>query len=149
LVIKVNAYPDSNNLSSDGNGRFRLSGEAKPIDFNTEKINTRIEEIEHKIDSLKIIKRLKMSRMDELNREISDTQESCRTQEITLANKKTHAENIAEQCNKIKAEEEVVVIELTDVDQELSVFNNVAYIVEVLMPSATMLTGLAYRVKLR
>lgn len=115
LVIKVDAYPDM----PSGMSGFKLAGEAKPIDLNTEKIKERIEEIQHKIDSLKMIKRMKEGRINELNNQISSSEVDLRNQEISLANKKAHAHNIQEQLNKINAENQVIELELVDVENEL------------------------------
>ncbi|MFZ2357239.1 MAG: hypothetical protein WAW67_05435, partial [Candidatus Omnitrophota bacterium] len=115
LVIKVDAYPD---MPEDTAG-FKLSGEAKPIDLNTEKIKEKIEEILHKIDSLKMIKRMKENRINELNNQISNSGLDLRNQEISLADKKAHAHNIQEQLNKINAENQVIDLELVDVENEL------------------------------
>lgn len=115
LVIKVDAYPD---MPEDTAG-FKLSGEAKPIDLNTEKIKEKIEEILHKIDSLKMIKRMKENRINELNNQISNSGLDLRNQEISLADKKAHAHNIQEQLNKIDAENQVINLELLDVENEL------------------------------
>lgn len=115
LVIKVDAYPD---MPEDIAG-FKLSGEAKPIDLNTEKIKEKIEEILHKIDSLKMIKRVKENRINELNNQISNSGLDLRNQEISLADKKAHAHNIQEQLNKIDAENQVINLELLDVENEL------------------------------
>ncbi|MFZ2938370.1 MAG: AAA family ATPase [Candidatus Omnitrophota bacterium] len=115
LVIKVDAYPDM----PEGTAGFKLSGEAKPIDLNTEKIKEKIEEILHKIDSLKMIKRMKENRINELNNQISNSGLDLRNQEISLADKKAHAHNIQEQLNKIDAENQVINLELLDVENEL------------------------------
>lgn len=115
LVIKVDAYPD---MPEDTAG-FKLLGEAKPIDLNTEKIKEKIEEILHKIDSLKMIKRMKENRINELNNQISNSGLDLRNQEISLADKKAHAHNIQEQLNKIDAENQVINLELLDVENEL------------------------------
>jgi len=114
LVIKINSHSDLN--SSEG---FKLQGEAKPIDLDTQKISEKIEQIQHSIDSLKLIKRVKESRIEELNKEISDAEVLLRAQEISLANKKASALTIDEQFNKIKGEDELICLELTDVDNEL------------------------------
>jgi len=115
LVIKVNG----DNTGQEASG-FKFSGEAKPIELNSEKIIARIEEIEHKIDSLKIIRRMKEVHIEELNKELSLLQDSLRSQEITLANKKAYFSTIEEQFNKIKAEEELLVLELSEIGSSLS-----------------------------
>lgn len=120
LVIKVDTYPDM----PEGISGFKLAGEAKPIDLNTEKIREKIEEIQQKIDSLKMIKRAKEIRIDELNNEIFNSGTGLRNQEISLADKKAHAHNIQEQLNKIDAENQVISLELLDVENELLQFND-------------------------
>lgn len=122
LVIKVNNYPEfvqDGTVTKEESG-FKVLGEAKPIDLDTQKISEKIEEIQHKIDSLKMIKRIKESRISELDTEMSSFQENIRSHEINLANKKTNLANIEDQFNKIRAEEEVIDLELSDVNTELT-----------------------------
>lgn len=122
LVIKVRDFPELNGASLDGapSPAFKLSGEAKPIDLDTRKINERIEQIQHKIDSLKVIKRVKESHIEELQHDMSASQGLIRNQEINLANKRAYSATIQGQFDKIKAEEELINLELSDVHSELS-----------------------------
>ncbi|MCU0665852.1 MAG: AAA family ATPase [Candidatus Omnitrophica bacterium] len=126
LVIKLNAYPQlnpENNYISESNGTFKLLGEAKPVDLNTEKIKEKIEQIQHKLDSLQMIKRMKEAHISDLGRDADLWQESLRSSEISLANKKALFDNIASQVDKIRSEEEVILLELSDVQQQLSGFD--------------------------
>ncbi|MCU0651979.1 MAG: AAA family ATPase [Candidatus Omnitrophica bacterium] len=116
LVIKVN----SDNVGQEASG-FKFSGEAKPIELNSEKINARLQELELKIDSLKIIKRMKEAHIEELNKELSLLQDNLHNQEIALANKRAYLATIEEQFNKIKSEEELLVLELSEISSTLSV----------------------------
>jgi chromosome segregation protein len=111
LVIKVKGYLDS----------LKLSGEAKPIDLDSRKINSRIEQIEAQINSLKNSKTAGENRISQLNKSVEAMQEERRNQEMALVNKKAFHQTILEQFNKIKEEEDIVVLELSDVDKELSV----------------------------
>ena len=110
LVIKVKGYLDS----------LKLSGEAKPIDLDNQKINSRIEKIEAQINSLKSSKAAGENRISGLNKSVEAMQEERRNQEMALVNKKALHQTLLEQFNKIKEEEEIVALELSDVDKELS-----------------------------
>jgi chromosome segregation protein len=112
LVVKINDYSESKNL--------KLSGEAKPVDLDTAKIQEKINGIQQKIESLKNDKTEKEKRIEELDKAMAGLQEELRNQEIILANKKTSRETILEQFNKIKEEEEIVVLEITDIEKELA-----------------------------
>ncbi len=126
LVIKVNAYPEAGNTEDPDHsqsGGFKLAGEAKPIDLDTQKISERIDQIQMKIDSLKVVKRVKESHKDTLDKDLLTSQELLRAQELALANKKAYQHTILEQFEKIRAEEELITLELTDVDNELAGFD--------------------------
>ncbi|MDD5246154.1 MAG: AAA family ATPase [Candidatus Omnitrophica bacterium] len=122
LVVKLKAgqenIPSQAQDTGSGTG-FKLFGEAKPIDMDTGKIQNRIEELQHKIDSLKVIKRLKESNIEGFKKEISNMDAGLRKEEIGLSDKRAVQKNILEQADKLKAEEEVILLELTDADNEL------------------------------
>ncbi len=127
LVVKINnTCAQSINNQSEITGTpgttagFKLSGEAKPIDFDIEKINKKIEELGLKIESLNVVKRVKESHTEELNKELLNSQSQIRGQEISLANKKAYAQTIEEQFNKIRAEEDLTIIEISDIEKELA-----------------------------
>ena len=110
LVIKIKGYLD----------KFKLSGEAKPIDLDNQKINSRIEKIEAQINSLKSSKAERENRISQLKESIEAMQEGRRNQEMALVNKKALNQTLLEQFNKIKEEEDIVVLELSDLQKELS-----------------------------
>jgi chromosome segregation protein len=88
--------------------------------LDTQKINAKINEIEHRIDSLKSAKILKENRIKGLNKDIAEAQQLLRSQEMVLVNKKANQQTLLEQFQKIKEEEEMIAIELSDTDKELS-----------------------------
>jgi chromosome segregation protein len=112
LVVKIKAIEKE---------KLRLSGEAKPIDLDTTKIEDRIKEVQEKLDSLKDTKAAKESRIQELKASLQEMQQNLRNLEINLANKKALHQNILDQFNKLKDEEEIVVLELSDTGKEITV----------------------------
>jgi len=123
LVIKVK---DCINLSDEDKAyldpaNYKLSGEAKPIELGTEKIEEKIKKIAGELDVLKNSRGAKESRIQELNNSAAGLQGNLRNQEIALANKETSRLTILEQFNKIKEEEDLTVLELQDVSREIEV----------------------------
>ncbi len=111
LVIKIKT------IEKD---KLQLSGEAKPIDLDTEKISEKIKQIQEKIDSLRNEEQEKKNKISLLNTSFQELQQDLRNQEINLANKKSFHQNTLEQFNKIKEEEDLIHIELLDTEQEVS-----------------------------
>ncbi|MCX5699982.1 MAG: AAA family ATPase [Candidatus Omnitrophica bacterium] len=122
LVIKIG---DAVSLNQDDKERlaanFKFSGEAKPIELDTQKIDEKIAKIGVDLDVLRSSKQEKERSVEELNKIISRLQADERTQEINLANKETSRQTILEQFNKIKEEEDLTVMDLMDTHKELSV----------------------------
>jgi chromosome segregation protein len=123
LVIKIK---DCYNLSDEDSAyfdpaTFKLTGEAKPIELDTQKIDEKINNLQQNLSILKNEKQTKESRVEELNKTINSLAKELRNQEICLANKESAKATIVEQFNKIKEEEDVVVLELQEVNRELSV----------------------------
>lgn len=101
-------------------GGFKLSGEAKPIDLETDKITEKIDELQQRIESLVVIKNLKQTSVQELKNQIEGSQADLRNQEIALTDKRITQKGITEQMERVTSEEEVVALELSEVDQELT-----------------------------
>ena len=123
LVVKIK---DCIKTSDEDKAYFaaanlKLSGEAKPIDLDTEKINRTIDKIQEDLNALKNTKTAKETRIKELNQLTFKLQQELRQQEIALANKKSSYETTSEQFNKIKEEEEVILLELSDIEKEISI----------------------------
>ena len=122
LVIKIK---DHINLSDEDKAYFepagmKLSGEAKPIELDTQKIEEKIANLQRQIDALKAQKQAREASIEELNRSVSGLQQDLHNQEIALANKETSRLTVLEQFNKIKEEEGVIQSELSDVQEEIS-----------------------------
>jgi chromosome segregation protein len=126
LVIKIKegmSINDEDKVSS-AEVKFKFSGEAKPIELDTEKIEEKINRLAADIDNLKNIRQVKEANLTEMNRNIAILQEELRNQEISLANKETSRFTTLEQFNKIKEEEDIIVLELQDVNKEISVLQS-------------------------
>ncbi|MCX5696208.1 MAG: AAA family ATPase [Candidatus Omnitrophica bacterium] len=122
LVIKIN---DFSGLTDEDKAylpaNFKLTGEAKPIELDTRKIDEKIAKILGELDVLKNTKQSKEAGIEGMNKAISSLQQELRAQEIYLANKETSRSTILEQFNKIKEEEDIIILELNDTQKELSV----------------------------
>jgi len=111
LVVKINDFsPNADN---------KLSGEAKSFELDATKVLEEINKIQHKLDSLKVIKNLKESSIAGFKKDTSEIELSLRKQEIDLLDKKTMQKNSLEQTDKIRQEEEIIAIELSEVANEL------------------------------
>jgi len=123
LVIRIRDFLNLDNSDRQLNqfANFKLKGEAKPIDLDTRNISEKIEQIELKIESLQKDRVLKEERLTALKQSILKAQESLRSQEMLLVNKKAQQQTISEQFNKIKEEEEIVSLELSDLNSQISV----------------------------
>jgi len=99
---------------------LKISGEAKPIELNTQKIDEKIARFEEKLAELRNKLVMRQNCIAELNKQSCDLGLQLRNYEITLANKESSCATIQEQFDKIKEEEDVIVMELTDVAREIS-----------------------------
>jgi chromosome segregation protein len=122
LVIKVR---DSQNLSDEDKSyfdpaAFKVTGEAKPIELDTKNIEEKIAHLEEVLVALRNDKMAKESGIGELNNFVALSQKDLREQEISLANKETSRDTVLEQFNRIKEEEDLIVLELNDVHREVS-----------------------------
>ena len=122
LVVKIqNQLP----LSPEdrlhlGTAAFKISGEAKPIELDTQKIDEKIARLEENLGELRNRLVLRQACISELTKMSGDLELELRNYEITLANKESNHAAIAEQFDKIKEEEDVIVMELMDVAREIS-----------------------------
>jgi len=126
LVIKIKDAIDLNDEDKAylDPATFKLTGEAKPIELDTQKIDAKINSLLENLNTLKEKKSQNEAHIEELNQAISGSQQELRNQEISLANKETSRKTILEQFNKIREEEDVIVLELQDVEREISVLEN-------------------------
>jgi len=122
LVIKINGLLG---LSEEEKikATLKVSGEAKAFDLSTENISEKISQTEQKISGLKESKIQKLGLIEEINKTLTGLQSDLRNQEINLANKRTTCASTEEQFNKIKEEDELIVLELNEVEAEMVSMN--------------------------
>jgi len=123
LVVKIQ---DQQLLSPEdrlhlSTAAFKISGEAKAIELDTQKIDEKIARLEEHLGELKNRMVLRQVCISELAKASAGLELELRNHEITLANKESSHFAITEQFNKIKEEEDVIVMELTDVAREISI----------------------------
>ena len=120
LVVKVKDYPglanEDRNLYSGA--AFKLSGEAKPIELDTRKLESRLEKIRADALSLKEKREVKEASLRGLDASLLATQQEARHQEIALANKETLRQAIEERFQKTQEEEDIIGIELAQMQKE-------------------------------
>jgi chromosome segregation protein len=100
---------------------LKMSGEAKPVELDTLKIEAQINKLDEELQVLKDGSLVKQEDMQKINNSLTHTHQEIRGRELTLANKESSLSTILEQFNKIKEEEEIIHLELQDVSRELSV----------------------------
>jgi len=122
LVVKIqNQLPlSSEDRMLSGMAAFKISGEAKPIELDTQKIDEKIARLEENLGELRNRLVLRQACISELTKMSGDLELDLRNCEIALANKESSHATIAEQFDKIKEEEDVIVMELSDVAREIS-----------------------------
>jgi chromosome segregation protein len=122
LVVKIKQQPaaDVEQMQNLEPAQFRLSGEAKPFDLDTQKIQEKITSMGLELTGLKDSRSSHLGRIEELNLRLANFGEELRKLEINLANKKSLQAAAAEQLNKIREEESLITLELSDVQQEIS-----------------------------
>ena len=121
LVIKIK---DQLKLSDEDKAYFdsadiKLAGEAKSIDLDTKKISDRINKIQEEIHNLQNSLASKKNHVKELEDSMAALGQELRSQDILLANKKASHATLEEQYNKIKEEQDLIMLELSDVEKEL------------------------------
>jgi len=122
LVVRIKDHSQITSADKQAfeSARFKLSGEAKPIDLDAQKIIQKLEKIEENLTALGNTKKASLARIEELNITIHNLLNESHNQEIALSNRRTSHNTILEQVNKINEEEEVIAIELSDVGKELT-----------------------------
>ncbi len=121
LVVKVQ---NQSSLSDEdraylGPSAFKISGEAKPIELDTQRIDEKIARLEEALGELRNKKVLRQTCISELNKMSAGLEQELRNHEIALANKESSHAAAREQFNKIKEEEDVIVMELTQLQREI------------------------------
>jgi len=109
LVVKIQNQED-----------LKISGEAKPIELDTQKIDEKILRLDENLGELRNKMILRQACIAELNKMSADLEQELRNHEIILANKESSYQGTREQFDKIKEEEDIIVMELSDVAREIS-----------------------------
>ena len=121
LVVKIqNQGVSGVDDGVSGTSGFKISGEAKPIELDTQKIDEKILKIEESLGELRNKMILRQACISELTKMSGGLELELRNHEITLANKESNCQATQEQFDKIKEEEDVIVMELTDVAREIA-----------------------------
>ncbi|MFA6216253.1 MAG: AAA family ATPase [Candidatus Omnitrophota bacterium] len=119
LVIKVKDYCNGAQDGQQQDARFKLAGEAKPIDLDAVRVSEKIAQLEERLVELRNDKSAKEKHTQELAASIKEFEEKAQEQELALGNKNTFHQAALEQFNKVKEEEEIIALELSDVRNEL------------------------------
>jgi chromosome segregation protein len=126
LVIQVNNRDELSDEDKSylGPANFKLTGEARPIELDTLKIDEKVAKIDEALGALRISLQVKETHISQINESIEGLSRNLRAQEINLANKETSRSTILEQFNKIKEEEDLIVLDLTEAQKELQVLES-------------------------
>ncbi len=121
LVVKIkNQMPsDSKDKAILFNAQYKLVGEARPIDLDTEEIKNKIDEIEKVIAARQGSLLLKESEICSLSAELKELEKELHQKELALAGKRSHYNNVDAQLNKINDELKVIELELSESRLEL------------------------------
>jgi chromosome segregation protein len=120
LIVKVKEYL---NIDSQ-EGAVKISAEAKPIDLDTQRVNSRIAEIEEKIKALNDTRQNQESLIGELNSSLEELLQKQNGFALALANKNTVFEAAKEQHRKIGEENNIICLELDDVNSQIGDLQN-------------------------
>ena len=123
LVVKIQDQEALNgqDLIYSGPAAFKIRGEAKPIELDTKRIDEKIAKLGENLGELRNIRVVRETCISELNKMSVTLEAQLRDQEIALANKESSHATIYEQFNKIKEEEDIIVMELSDLQREVSI----------------------------
>jgi len=118
LVVKVSQ--EMNCAESSAPRALKLQGEAKPIDLDAQKVKDKLVQVEKDLVVLRSDKTMLESEIARINVQIDDLNRREEEREMALANKRTVQQTVIEQYNKVKQEEEIILLELFDLTEEMS-----------------------------
>jgi chromosome segregation protein len=118
LVIKVSADPGPADPAQPA--AFKLHGEAKPIDLDAQKVKEKLSQVEESLVVLRSNKTILENEIARINGQINELNNKEQDQEMALANKRTLHQTVIEGYNKVKQEEEIILLELSDLTGEMS-----------------------------
>jgi chromosome segregation protein len=118
LVIKVSQ--DAGSADPALPAVFKLHGEAKPIDLDAQKVKEKLFGLEESLVVLRGNKAVLENEIAQINSQINILNTKEQDQEMALAKKRTVHQTVIDQYNKVKEEEEIILLELSDVSEEMS-----------------------------
>ena len=118
LVVKVSQEAISSDFQAQA--VFKLQGEAKPIDLDARKVKEKLVQVEENLVVLRGNKTVLEDEIAQINFQIHTLNSKEQDQEMALANKRTVHQTVIDQYNKVKQEEEIILLELSDVTEEIS-----------------------------
>jgi chromosome segregation protein len=121
LVVKIKELQNADTVSASEpvSAAFKVSGEAKPIDLDAQIVIEKLGKVEQDLLSLNSERHALETQIQKLNSLILELSAKAQEQELSLANKKTVHHTVLEQYNKVKEEEEIIDLELSDVKNEM------------------------------
>jgi len=120
LVIKLTDIPVE--VSQNGTGRtgFRMAGEAKPIDLDARNVNEQLRQVEETILTFRQRREAHEAKIGELKAILDDLGRREQEQQLSIGNKRTVHQGVIGQYDKVKEEEQIILLELSDIDTEMS-----------------------------
>ncbi|MDD5347865.1 MAG: AAA family ATPase, partial [Candidatus Omnitrophica bacterium] len=128
LVVKVR--PESAQQDAGSPASFRIQGEAKPIDLDAQKVRERLAQVVQEQEAKKEAKTAVEAAQQQLTAAVQLLTQRRQEQEVALANRRAVQRTIVEQFDKVKQEEEIIVLELGDVKQEMASLTEKANLAE-------------------
>jgi len=123
LVVRIKEKLDCNEADKQNfpGLNFKFHGEAKPIDFNLDKIINRIKEIEEQLQQEKKIISERMEENENLKKELENISINLHQLELDISQQKSQFNHIAEEVKKIDEELEIVLLELSEISEEIKI----------------------------
>jgi chromosome segregation protein len=116
LVVKIK---ENTPVCDSKESNFRFSGEAKPFELNTDRFQDKLKKLEEQLSNLRQEQEGVSLEIEKIKQSLKQAQDELRDKEIVLANKQSSKETIETQFNKLKEEEELIVLELSQMGNEL------------------------------
>ncbi|MGE5309316.1 MAG: chromosome segregation SMC family protein [Deltaproteobacteria bacterium] len=120
LVIKLHDVPTQVSMSGQEKTGFKMIGEAKPIDLDAQQVNEKLRQVEEAVLSFRTRREAHEAKVGQLKAALETMAQREQEQQLVLGNKRTVHQSVLEQYTKVKEEEEVVLLELSDVDSEMA-----------------------------
>ncbi|MCX7927501.1 MAG: AAA family ATPase [Candidatus Omnitrophica bacterium] len=123
LVVKINSEEINQIVHQEAIG-YQVKGEAKPIDLDAHVVSQRLQKVYVELEQRHKEKDFLKQAIKELQEVIEIIKQKRQEQDLMVANKRTIAQTIIEQFEKVKKEEELLAWELEDVHKEIKDFTD-------------------------